>query len=261
VTALHTANGHRAAAAEDDPALEIRGLRAGYGRVMVIRDLDLTVAPGTVTALLGRNGAGKTTLMRAVSGTIGADAGSICVGGVDVTRMSSSRRVGAALCLIPEGRGVFKGLSVRENLQLFSPRGANRAELASGTAEAMQLFPRLGQRLSQLAGSMSGGEQQMLALSRAFIARPKMVLLDELSMGLAPHLTEQIFAALRSLAASGAALLLVEQYVDQALAMADAVVIMNRGESVFAGRPDELDRDRLVHSYLGGGSGSRPNAE
>jgi len=208
------------------------------------------VPAGTVAALLGPNGAGKTTLLRAAAGLLRPSAGTVLVGGADVTRLRPHRRARAGLCLIPEGRGIFPALSVRENLLLQIPKWNRSARLD----DALELFPVLGQRLGETAGRLSGGQQQMLALSRCVLAQPSLILLDEVSMGLAPIVIEQIFASLQQLAERGIALLIVEQYVNRALAMADSVHLLNRGRLTYSGPPSGLDEDAVVSGYLGGGA-------
>jgi branched-chain amino acid transport system ATP-binding protein len=234
-------------AAARPTALALTGVTAGYGRTVVLRDIDLTVAVGSVAALVGPNGAGKTTLLRAASGLLRATSGAVSVSGDDVTPRRPHERARAGLCLVPEGRGIFPNLTVRENLLLQVPPWAKDRSLDS----ALEAFPILRERLGQRAGMMSGGQQQMLALSRCFLARPALVLLDEVSMGLAPRIVDEIFAALRRLAADGVALLLVEQYVTRALEMADHVYLLNRGRIAYSGPPQDLDEDELMRRYIG----------
>jgi branched-chain amino acid transport system ATP-binding protein len=231
----------------NEPALELRSVTAGYRGTEVLHAVDLTVAPGSVVALLGPNGAGKTTLLRVASGLVSPTSGAILAEGRDVTRRRSSLRVRDGVCLIPEGRGVFPALTVRENLTLHQPRWHR----GDGLDAALEIFPVLSGRLRQRAGEMSGGQQQMLALARAWLAKPSVVLLDEVSMGLAPKIVDEIFEALGRLAASGTALLLVEQYVDRALEMADAVYLLNRGSITYSGAAGSLDRDAVLEHYLG----------
>ncbi|GAA1871923.1 ABC transporter ATP-binding protein [Pseudonocardia ailaonensis] len=231
------------------PILEIRNVTAGYGRTVVLRDVDIVVPRGTIVALLGPNGAGKSTTLRTASGLLSPTSGRILLDGADVTSHPSDRRARAGLCSIPEGRGVFRSLTVRENLRMQLPRGADPALVDL----AIEAFPVLGQRLGQLAGSMSGGEQQMLALSRTYLSQPSVVLLDEVSMGLAPKAVDIIFEAIQRLAEGGVALLLVEQYVTRALEMADLVVLLGRGSVRFSGSASELEGDALLRSYLGAG--------
>jgi branched-chain amino acid transport system ATP-binding protein len=228
-------------------SLVLRDVQAGYGGTPVLRGVSLTVPAGRVVALLGPNGAGKTTLLRAASGLLHPTAGTITLAGQDVTHARPHQLAARGLCHIPENRAVFPGLTVRENLRVMVG-GKLRADTVELAREA---FPVLGKRLDQLAGTMSGGEQQMLALTRAYLTAPRYVLLDEVSMGLAPIVVDQIFEFLRRLAARGAALLLVEQYVTKALALADMVYLLTKGVVDFAGEPGELDADALAARYLG----------
>lgn len=229
------------------PVLELDHVTAGYGRTTVLRDVSFSVAPGSVVAVLGPNGAGKTTTLRVVAGMLTPSSGTVRVKGKDANRMRPHRRVKHGICLIPEGRGVFRNLTVRDNLRLQAPpRLADEA-----VDRAVTAFPALGDRLTQPAGSMSGGQQQMLALARAYLCEPDVVALDEVSMGLAPKIVEEIFDSLRALAASGTALILVEQYVHQALEMADTVVLLDRGSTSFVGPASAIDQQELLRSYLG----------
>jgi branched-chain amino acid transport system ATP-binding protein len=197
--------------------------------------------------LLGPNGAGKTTLLRVAAGLLRPTQGSVHIGDADVTRLSPHRRVREGMCLVPEGRGIFPALSVRENLLLQIPKW-NRS---TGLEDALDVFPVLGERLGEAAGRLSGGQQQMLSLARCVLAKPSVVLLDEVSMGLAPIVIDQIFGSLKELAARGVALLLVEQYVNRALAMADMVHLLNRGEVTYSGPPSGLDEEAVLAGYLG----------
>ena len=232
---------------------ELRSVSAGYGDTRVLRDVTLIVPPGAVVALLGANGAGKTTLLRVASGLLTPDAGSVRLDGDDVTGASPHRLAELGVCHVPEGRGVFPSLSVRENLVLQSRRGGEK----EGLGRAIEAFPVLGKRLEQRAGTLSGGEQQMLALARAWCRRPRLVLLDEVSMGLAPRVVDEIFEFLRRLASEGASLLLVEQYVHRALELADFVWLLSRGEVSFAGEPSELANGELFEHYLGAAGASQ----
>jgi branched-chain amino acid transport system ATP-binding protein len=225
----------------------MRSISAGYGATTVLRDVSLTVPDGSVVALLGRNGAGKTTLLRAACGQLPPSKGQIEVDGQTMTRRPVHDYARMGLCHIPEGRGLFRTLTVRENLRLQSPRGRE----AESIERATTVLPALGRRLDQTAGTLSGGEQQMLALARAYVSDPRLVFLDEVSMGLAPKIVEEIFGFLHTLRRSGAALLLVEQYVQRALQFADYVYILNRGTIVFAGEPGELDGDEVFRTYVG----------
>jgi branched-chain amino acid transport system ATP-binding protein len=236
-----------ATAVRTERALELRGITAGYGRTTVVRDVSLTVRAGTVVALLGPNGAGKTTLLRAAAGLLRPTAGAVLVGGTDVTRSAPHERAWAGLCLIPEGRGIFPSLTVRENLTLSVPPWRNGASVDP----ALDAFPVLEERLGQTAGTLSGGEQRMLALARCYLAEPAVVLLDELSTGLAPRLVDQIFESLARLAGEGVSLLLVEQYVGRALDLADTVHLLSRGSVAFSGRAADLDEAAVLRGYLG----------
>jgi branched-chain amino acid transport system ATP-binding protein len=227
--------------------LELRGITAGYGSHTVLRDVSLVVPDNAVVALLGPNGAGKTTLLRVASGLLKPSAGRILVDGVDATGWPPHRLSERGVCHVPEGRGIFRALSVKDNIRLQA-KESFADDPVSAVAEA---FPRLGERLAQRAGTMSGGEQQMLALARAYVANSKTVLLDEVSMGLAPKIIDEIFDYLHKLAAQGAALLLVEQYVARALELADFVYILNKGRVQFVGESDELGEEQILASYLG----------
>jgi branched-chain amino acid transport system ATP-binding protein len=228
---------------------ELRGVDAGYGGTQVLRGVDLVVPPRSIVALLGPNGAGKTTLLRAASGLIRTTGGDIRLDGESVLGLPPHDLCARGLCHVPEGRGVFPALSVRDNLVLQSKPGTEKESID----RAVSAFPRLGERINQIAGTMSGGEQQMLALARAYIQRPRFVLLDEVSMGLAPKIVDEIFEFLARLAAEGSSLLLVEQYVARALAAADYVYLLNRGRISFAGEVSEVDADAIAAEYVGVG--------
>ena len=228
--------------------LELRGVTAGYGNHVVLRDVDLVVPDQGVVAVLGPNGAGKTTLLRVASGLLRPLAGSVVIDDEDVTGRPAHRFARAGICHVPEGRGVFPALSVRDNLRLQAPATVDLGAVRVAT----DAFPRLGERIGQRAGTMSGGEQQMLALSHAYVAEPKAILLDEVSMGLAPKIVQEIFDHLRELAARGAALLLVEQYVHFALEFCDYVYVLKKGRVEFAGEPRQLRNGQLLAHYLGG---------
>ena len=212
--------------------LELHGARAGYGPVEALHGVDVVVASGRLTALLGPNGAGKTTLLSVLAGLLPLRAGSLVWQGKDASRLSAGARVKRGMLLVPEGRGTFPGLPVQENLRVFA-RGGD-------PAPAIEAFPVLGERLQQRAGSLSGGEQQMLAMSRALLQHPRVLLLDELSFGLAPQVAAQLLALARRLADGGMTVVLVEQYADEALAIADHVHVLGRGSVVFSGEPGEL---------------------
>jgi branched-chain amino acid transport system ATP-binding protein len=232
------------------PALELKQVSAGYGGALVLRDIDLRLEPGVVVALLGPNGAGKTTLIRTIAGQVRASAGSVAIDGSDVTRAPAYQRQHKGLCLVPEGRGVFRALTVRENLLVQ----VTRSERSEAVERVLEAFPRLKVKMNQVSGTLSGGEQQMLALGRCFLREPRVVLLDEVSMGLAPLIIDTIFEALGTLARQGISLVIVEQYVDRALALADQVHVLAHGSTVFTGSPKETSRAELIERYLGGSS-------
>ena len=231
--------------------LELRGIEAGYDEHVVLRDVSLTVRPGTVVAVLGPNGAGKTTLLRVASGLVRPRRGAVFLGGEDVTRARAYARARRGLCHIPEGRGIYPTLTVRENLALHARKGAE----GRAVEQAVAAFPVLGAKLRQPARELSGGQQQMLSLARAYITAPELVLVDEASMGLAPVVVDEIFEFLGRVAASGTALLIVEQYVSRALALADTVYLLNKGGVVFTGNPGDIADDLFVH-YLGTAAGA-----
>jgi branched-chain amino acid transport system ATP-binding protein len=229
--------------------LEIEGLTAGYGEVTVLREVTMSCPGGSVVALLGPNGAGKTTLLRAISGLLRPSAGTVTLAGEDVTGWKASRLARAGVCHIPEGRGIFPSLTLRENLNLFAPKG--KKQTAEALERAAASFPVLGQRLRQTAGSLSGGEQQMLAIVRAYISNPKLVLVDEASMGLAPLVVDGLFEFLDAIAKEGTTLLIVEQYVSRALELADTVYLLNHGRIAFGGPSAGLDSEEIFERYLG----------
>jgi branched-chain amino acid transport system ATP-binding protein len=226
---------------------ELKGICAGYDTGQVLTDVDLVVPDNSVVALIGPNGAGKTTLLRVASGLLKPTSGSVCIDGEDVTGRAPHQMAQRGICHVPEGRGIFPALSVADNIRLQAPPDVDRKAVASVT----KVFPRLGERLGQLAGTMSGGEQQMLALAHAYVSNANLVLLDEVSMGLAPKVLDEIFGYLRRLASQGTSLLLVEQYVARALELCDYVYILNRGRITFAGEPSEVGEDIVLESYLG----------
>jgi branched-chain amino acid transport system ATP-binding protein len=233
------------------PLLDVRGLCAGYGHVPVLRDVSLHVGAGEVVTLVGANGAGKSTLLKAIVGLVRPAAGSIVFAGEDVTRTPPERMVRRGVALVPEGRMLFGPLSVRDNLLLGAHgRGARHVEEALGRAFA--LFPTLEQRLGQTAETLSGGEQQMLAVARALMSQPRLLLLDEPSLGLAPKVIAQILAALDELRASGMTVLLVEQDVQVALKHADRGYVMRTGRIEAEGAAADLLADEHIRTiYLG----------
>jgi branched-chain amino acid transport system ATP-binding protein len=232
-------------------ALELRGLTCGYGRTTVLRDVSLTVPASSITVLLGPNGAGKSTLLNAVSGFVRVPSGTVFLDGVDVSGYSAVRRAGAGLCHIPERRGIFRSLTVRENLLMQSPHGQH----ATALERAVSAFPILGKRMSQAAGTLSGGQQQMLAIVRAYIRDPKLILIDEASLGLAPIVVDEIFEFLQGVCRGGTALLLVDQFVARALEMADRAYLLARGSVAFTGTAAELRGRDIFADYLSSPAG------
>jgi branched-chain amino acid transport system ATP-binding protein len=233
------------------PLLAVHGLRAGYGETEVLRGVDLVVNDGEIVAVLGSNGVGKSTLNRAISGVLRAYSGSIIFEGVDVVHEMAQAIVARGLIHVPEGRRIFPNLSVRENLDLGSYRRA-RAHRAKNRERVFAIFPRLHERRSQRAGTLSGGEQQMLAIGRGLMAEPKLIILDEPSLGLSPLLVEELFALVRRINADGVSVLLVEQNVVQSLEVADRAYILSEGKFVMSGRAADIGADpELRRAYLG----------
>ena len=231
--------------------LEVQDLRAGYGRVEVLRGVTLSVNPGEIVALLGSNGAGKSTLNNTVCGLVRATTGAVRFDGAELTNAHYRRVVEAGLIQVPEGRRIFPNLSVHENLELGAYTRA-RERRARNLERVYATFPRLAERRPQLAGTMSGGEQQMLAIGRGMMAEPKLLILDEPSLGLSPLLVEEMFTLIRRLNVEGLAVLLVEQNVGQSLEIADRAYVLENGSLRFAGTPDELlASDELRRAYLG----------
>jgi branched-chain amino acid transport system ATP-binding protein len=227
--------------------LTLQSVTAGYGDAIVLRNVTFTVGDGEVVALLGPNGAGKSTLLRTATGFVKPRSGRIEVNGDDLTRRAPYKFTRHGVCHLPEGRGIFPSLSVRENLTIQA-RGRN---LGDAIGEATDLFPVLGQRLGQTAGSLSGGEQQMLALSRAYITRPTLVLVDEASLGLAPLVVDAIYDALARLVERGLSVVVVEQYVQKALDLAQRVYILSRGEIIHEGDAKQISTTDIYERYLG----------
>ena len=227
--------------------LAVTGLSAGYGRVQVLWDVDLSVGENQIVALVGPNGAGKSTLLRALSGMIRPSAGSIVFRGEELAGRSIEQIVDLGIAHVPEGRRLFPGLSVRDNLRLGGWRVNNR-----DLDRVIDLFPLLGTRLNQVAGNMSGGEQQMVAIARGLMGRPDLIMIDELSLGLAPRIVDEIVERLPEIAAAGTSVLLVEQDVDSALSVAERAYVLETGHIVLSGKAAELlADDRVRESYLG----------
>ncbi|WP_166972008.1 ABC transporter ATP-binding protein [Brevibacterium atlanticum] len=233
--------------------LEIADLEVRYGRIKAVEHIDVSVEDGEIVVLIGANGAGKTTTMRAVSGLLAARHGTITFKGEDVTRLKGHQRVRKGISLVPEGRGIFPGMTVRENLEMGT-YALSRRNPESAYDRVFELFPRLKERSTQLGGTMSGGEQQMLAIGRALMADPEVLLLDEPSMGLAPQFIRQIFTIIREINAQGTTVLLVEQNANQALAIADRACVLEAGRLTKTGTGRELLDDSTIRDvYLGGG--------
>jgi branched-chain amino acid transport system ATP-binding protein len=232
-------------------ALELRGIRAAYGKIEVLHGIDVAVRSGSVLAVLGPNGAGKSTLLKIIGGLMKPIAGSMLLEGHDVTGTSAEQLARIGVCLIPEGRGIFPNLTVRENM-LMDTYSAGGRSVADLEAIAFERFPNLADRRDQLAGLLSGGEQQMLSLARAITSDPAVILLDELSMGLAPILVERLFEVVRSLASTGVTTIVVEQFASVVLDFADEVVVMTQGKVRARGAPQDV-AGTLASTYLGGG--------
>jgi branched-chain amino acid transport system ATP-binding protein len=235
------------------PLLEVEGLRVSYGPVAAVRGVSLAVRPGEVVALLGANGAGKSTLLRTVSGLVRPRAGRVRFAGRSIDRLAPPRIVRLGIAHSPEGRRVFGSLSVADNLRLGAAARRERAGLGEDRERLLDLFPVLRERLHQAAGTLSGGEQQMLALARALMAKPRLLLLDEPSLGLAPLIVRTIFDTLAGLKRQGVTILLVEQNVAVALELADRAYVLRTGEIRLDGPAAELRRDpeRIAAAYLG----------
>jgi branched-chain amino acid transport system ATP-binding protein len=231
--------------------LTIEGLRAGYGQVEVLHDVRLDIAPGQIVALIGANGAGKTTLLKTISGLIRPAAGAIAFEGEDIARRPAHKIVALGISHVPEGRAILKRMSVIENLQMGAYVRSD-SDIDHDIAAVMDRFPTLAERRYQPAGTLSGGEQQMLAIARALVARPRLLLMDEPSLGLAPKLVTAIFYTLRQLRGEGKTILLVEQNARQALQVADYAYVMERGRIVLAGTGARLlEEPEVQRTYLG----------
>jgi branched-chain amino acid transport system ATP-binding protein len=234
--------------------LEVSDLHVFYGRIEALKGISFGVGEGEITTLIGANGAGKTTTMRTISGVRTVTQGSVIFDGQDITKMAPHDRVKLGICQAPEGRGIFPGMTVRENLDMGTyVRGGDAAQKAADLAHVFYLFPRLEERISQLGGTLSGGEQQMLAIGRALMSRPRLLLLDEPSMGLAPMLIAQIFEIIKQINSEGISVLLVEQNATQALRVAHRGYVLETGYVVKDGSGHDLLEDPAVRAaYLGG---------
>ena len=230
--------------------LELHDVTVSYGGVRALSGVSFSVPEGSVVALLGSNGAGKSTTLRTISGLVRPETGSVVFDGERIDRVAPHAITRRGILHVPEGRGIFPSLSVKENLLMadYALRMATDA-----VAEGIELFPALSSRLGQMAGTLSGGEQQMLAMARALIMRPRLLMLDEISMGLAPLIVSQLFAAVREMAERGVTILLVEQYVEAALELADYAYVLDKGRVGDVGEPGDLREEGLLTAYLGGG--------
>ena len=236
------------------PLLEIKDMAVAYGRIEALHGISIAVEEGELVTLIGANGAGKTTTMRAISGVRPLSRGSIFFDGEDITKMKAYKRVIAGIVQSPEGRGVFPGMTVQENLDMghYGRKFASKPEYQQTLDRVFELFPRLAERRTQIGGTMSGGEQQMVAIGRALMARPRVLLLDEPSMGLAPMVIQQIFKIISDINATGVTILLVEQNAQQALSRSSRAYILETGQVVKSGPGKELLADPAIkEAYLG----------
>lgn len=232
--------------------LEVKDLEVYYGVIQAIKGISFAVNEGEVIALIGANGAGKTTILQTITGMIQAKAGSITLEGTDITKIPGHRIVGMGMAHVPEGRRVFAQLSVYENLKLGAYTRKDKEEIAQSLSRVYKSFPRLEERKNQAAGTLSGGEQQMLAMGRALMSKPKLICMDEPSMGLSPIFVEEIFHIIEEIKASGTTVLLVEQNAKKALAIADRAYVLETGKIVLEGNADELmNNDDIKKAYLG----------
>ncbi len=232
----------------DGPLVELRGVHAGYDGIDVLHGVDLVVGAGEVMAILGPNGAGKSTTLKVLAGLLPASAGDIIIAGRRVNGARADDLARRGLCLIPEGRGIFPNLTVRENLWMMTHRGQDRAQIEE---RSLARFPQLAQRIDQTSGTLSGGQQQMLAMARGLATDPALLVLDELSMGLAPIIVDELYDTVAQVAAEGTSVLLVEQFARIVIDVADVAVVLVQGHVVDAGRPHDIE-DRLSQAYLGG---------
>jgi branched-chain amino acid transport system ATP-binding protein len=232
--------------------LELSGVSVHYGRIRAVSDLTISVPEGEVVTLIGANGAGKSTTMRAISGIRPVSSGTITFAGEDITKLRGDLRVVRGISQAPEGRGIFPGMTVEENLDMGAYTRKDRKGLAGDLDRVFELFPRLAERRTQAGGTLSGGEQQMLAIGRALMARPKLLLLDEPSMGLAPQFIQQIFRIITEINQQGTTVLLVEQNAQQALSRAHRAYVLETGQIVKSGTGQELlADDSIKEAYLG----------
>lgn len=233
--------------------LDVKNLAVSYGAIRAVHDVSLSVDQGEIVSLIGANGAGKSSLLRCISGLVKSRAGNVYFNGKDVSSLSPQALVQSGIVHVPEGRGIFGNLTVLENLELATFTRRDKKKLRDDYDRAFALFPRLKERITQIAGTLSGGEQQMLAVARAMMTRGRLILLDEPSMGLAPVLVDEIFDTIRQINDEGTTILLVEQNASRALAMADRGYVLETGRVVLHGKARELQDDpRVKEAYLGG---------
>ncbi|MEQ1527101.1 MAG: ABC transporter ATP-binding protein [Gallionella sp.] len=233
--------------------LEVRDLQVAYGGIQAVKGISLQIAPGELVALIGSNGAGKTTTLKTLAGLLQPLSGEILYHGNSLKNIAAHQRVSMGIALVPEGRGVFARLTVAENLQMGAYSRNDKNEIATDLARMYELFPRLAERKDQLAGTLSGGEQQMVAMARALMSRPRLLMLDEPSMGLAPLMVKKIFDTIRDIAAQGMSILLVEQNAKLALQVAQRGYVMESGAITLSGAANELlGSDAVQRAYLGG---------
>ena len=237
----------------DAPLLDVRGLVVGYGQIRVLKRISFVVQAGEMVALLGSNGAGKTTTMRALSGLLTPSAGLVRFSGRDITRMPTEQRVRAGIIAVPEGRGIFVGMTVQENLDMgcFGRKFSSKRAYMSELERVYDLFPKLAERRTQLGGTLSGGEQQMLAMGRALMSHPKLIVLDEPSMGLSPIYVNEVFDIIQSINRDGVTVLLVEQNAKKALSIANQAYVLETGKIVLSGDAKQLmNDDKVKKAYL-----------
>lgn len=239
--------------AEGEPLLELDDLRVSYGGIKALKGISLKIFPGEIVAIIGANGAGKTTTLKSIARLLPVAGGHIRFAGGDIVSKSTEDVVEAGISLAPEGRAIFPNLTVRENLELGAYAHRDPKTMAETLEDTTQLFPRLGERMNQEGGTLSGGEQQMLAIGRALMARPSLLLLDEPSLGIAPKLVQQIFEAIRKIASSGVTILVVEQNTRIALESSQRAYVLRTGEIALQGKSSELAANAEIQAaYLGG---------
>ena len=238
---------------DGEPLLELEDVRVAYGGIKALKGVSMKVFPGEIVAMIGANGAGKTTTLKSIMGLLPLTSGTITFGGEKISGRSTEDLVEAGISLTPEGRAIFPNLTVRENLELGAYLHRHAPSMRETIEDVTKLFPRLGERMTQEGGTLSGGEQQMLAIGRALMARPQLLLLDEPSLGIAPKLVQQIFAAIKEIAASGVTILVVEQNTRIALATARRAYVLRTGEIALSGDAKDLAANPEIQAaYLGG---------